>query len=144
MFRSALLALLPAFVLLPSPCAYAVNKCTDHGSVVYTDQPCNGQHQSTLSAPPASQSALTQEAKLAREQAEVKRLQTLREQREQQDLHYRNMQLRGQVAKQKKCRALALQNKWKEEDARTAAVNAQTKARRNARRALEKYESECG
>jgi hypothetical protein len=142
MFRAALLALMPALILLYSPSSYAVYKCTDHGTVAYSDLPCHGQ-QSILSEPPAAQSGITQEARLTREQAEVKRLQTSREQRERQDQHYRNMQMRGYAAQQKKCRTLALQNKWKEEDARTAAFNAQTKARRNARRALEKYNTEC-
>ena len=142
MFRSVLLALLPAFFLLHAPSSFAVYKCTDHGSVIYSDQPCHGQ-QSTLSEPPSSHATVTQQASLAREQAEIKRLQTLREQRERQDQHYRNMALRGQAAKEKKCRALALQSKWKEEDARSAVFNAQVKARRNARRALEKYDSEC-
>ena len=122
--------------------AHAVYKCALPGSsITYSDQPCNGQELTLENAKPSSESA--NEKRLAKEQAELTRLQNLRELRERQDQQYRQMTLRGHAAKQKKCRALELQKKWKEEDVTIALPPAQTKARLAARRANEKYQMEC-
>ena len=138
-FPPLFLLLLSLFFFIP---AHAVYKCTSpDSSITYSDQPCNGQeikieHQQASSEP-------ENEKRLVKEQAELTRLQNLRELRERQDQQYRQMNLRGHAAKQKKCRALELQKKWKEEDVNIALPPAQAKARRAARRATEKYQMEC-
>lgn len=129
--------------LMVAPCAHAIYKCTaQDGSTSYSDLPCNGEKLQLEHDRPSH--APNNEQQLARQQAELTRLQNLRELRERQDQQYHQMNLRGQAARQKKCRALALQKKWKEEDAASALLPAQIKARRAARRAGEKYQSECG
>ncbi len=138
--KKILLALL---CLLAMPSAQAVYKCkAADASTIYSDLPCNGKELEIEHT--ASPAQPTNEKQQERQQAELARLQSLRELRERQDQHYRQMTLRGQAAKQKKCRALELQKKWKEEDAAAALLPAQTKARRAARRAAEKYQMECG
>lgn len=134
-----------ALAVLCSVCfsapALAVYKCTQQGQVHYSDLPCVG---STLELQGAGQHSPNRtDAELTREKAELSKLQNNREQRERQDEQFRNMSLRGEAARQKKCRALDLQRKWKEEDLKEALPAAQSRARRHARRATEKYQSEC-
>jgi hypothetical protein len=140
MSRPALLACLSAlFFIFPLP-ASALYKCEQQGHLTYSDSPCSGkQIDIAVPATPSSNHA----AEMTRAQSELRRLQNSREQKERQDQQYRNLALRGQVARQKKCRALALQSKWKQEDANLAPLSAQTRSRRIARRAEEKYQSEC-
>lgn len=140
MSRPSLLACLPALLVLFSLPAAAIYKCEQHGRLTYSDSPCAGQ-QSEMTAPAANTSR--HDAEMTRAQSEIRRLQNSREQKERQDQQFRNLALRGQVARQKKCRALALQSKWKQEDAQLAPLASQTKTRRVARRAEEKYQSEC-
>ncbi len=140
MSRPALLACLPALLVFFSLPAAAIYKCEQHGHLTYSDIPCVGQ-QSEMTAPAANTSR--HDAEMNRAQSEIRRLQNSREQKERQDQQFRNLALRGQVARQKKCRALALQSKWKQEDVHLAPLASQTKTRRVARRAEEKYQSEC-
>ena len=133
---------LPLFFLFSVVPAHAVYKCASPGSsIIYSDQPCNGEELKLERQQPAPESE--NEKRMAKEQAELTRLQNLRELRERQDQQYRQMTLRGQAARQKKCRALELQKKWKDEDVNLTLPPAQTKARRAARRAQEKYQMEC-
>ena len=139
MLLPILLSLFSIFFAFP---AHAIYKCAAPGSsITYSDQPCDGEELRLERQKPASEPE--NEKRLAKEQAELTRLQNLRELRERQDQQYRQMTLRGQAAKQKKCRALELQKKWKDEDVNIALPPAQTKARRAARRAHEKYQMEC-
>lgn len=134
------------FFLLPSSSHATLYKCTHRGTLTYSDRPCEGQ-QGDLAAPPASASARTSvpdyQDQLAREKAELSQLQNLREQRQRQDQQIRDLAVRGQAAKQKKCRTLALQSKWKQEDADQALMKSKASATRKARRSLEKFQSEC-
>ena len=140
MLRPALLACLPVLVVFFSLPAFAVYKCAQSGKLTYSDVPCTGQQQEM---PSSATVASNHEAEMSRAQNELRRLQNSREQKERQDQQFRNLALRGQVARQKKCRALALQSKWKQEDAHLAPLSSQTRTRRLARRAEEKYQSEC-
>ena len=140
MLRATLLAWLPALLVFFCLPASAVYKCEQSGRLTYSDVPCGGQQKEM----PSSASATSNhDAEMTRTQNELRRLQNSREQKERQDQQFRNLALRGQVARQKKCRALALQSKWKQEDAHLAPLTSQTKTRRIARRAEEKYQSEC-
>ena len=69
--------------------------------------------------------------------------QQIREQRERQDKQIRDLSARGAAARERKCKSLALQLKWREEDLREAPLNEQAKARKMARRAAEKYRNDC-
>ena len=133
--------LLSAFFLIFSPSSHAVYKCTQQDTISYSDQPCSGS-QLELAAPPPARPP-DRATELQREKADVARMQNARELMERQDQTFRTMSLRGEAAKKKKCNALALQRKWKEEDVHLATPSTQIKARRNARRASEKYQSEC-
>lgn len=140
MLRPALLACLPVLLVFFSLPAFAVYKCEQSEKLTYSDVPCTGQQQEM---PSSATVASNHEAEMSRAQNELRRLQNSREQKERQDQQFRNLALRGQVARQKKCRALALQSKWKQEDAHLAPLSSQTRTRRLARRAEEKYQSEC-
>ena len=70
-------------------------------------------------------------------------MQALREQRERQDKQIRDLSARGAAARERKCKSLALQLKWREEDLRDAPLGSQDKARKMARRAAEKYRNDC-
>ena len=123
-----------------TPPAAAIYKCEQAGIVTYTDIPCDGQ-QLSVTVPEKPQE--TQDKSLAREKKEVAQLQAIREQRERQDKQIRDLALRGAAARERKCKSLALQLKWREEDLRDAPLHAQTKARKMARRAAEKYRNDC-
>ena len=104
--------LLSAFFLIFSPSSHAVYKCTQQGTISYSDQPCSGS-QLELAAPPPARPP-DRATELPREKADVARMQNARELMERQDQTFRTMSLRGEAAKKKKCNALALQRKWKE------------------------------
>ncbi len=124
---------------LPLP-AQAVYKCLLHGQWTYADLPCDG---AALTVRPSPSSPSPSADPLTREKAEVRRMQTLREQRERQDQQLRDLHARGAAAQARKCKSLALQLRWREEDLRDAPLAAQQKARVRARRAAEKYQNDC-
>ena len=120
--------------------AAAIYKCEQAGVVTYTDIPCDGQ-QLPVAVPDKPHE--TDDKSLAREKREVAKLQAIREQRERQDKQIRDLSTRGAAARERKCKSLALQLKWREEDVRDAPMGAQDKARKMARRAAEKYRNDC-
>ncbi len=147
-------ALPAALVLLLSlPDAHAVHRCERQGRITYTDLRCAEGERETAALPPAGAAPAAREsqrdaadglpARLQRERAEVARLQALREQRERQERQIRDLAARGAAARERKCRALALQLKWREEDLREATLEKAGKARTRQRRAAEKYDAEC-
>jgi len=143
--KSWLAGAVPAVVLFPpliffTPPAAAIYKCEQAGVITYTDIPCDGQQLSVTRPEPARE---TEDKSLERERKEATRLQALREQRERQDKQIRDLSARGAAARERKCKSLALQLKWREEDLREAPLGAQDKARKMARRAAEKYRTDC-
>jgi hypothetical protein len=127
-----------------TPPAAAIYKCEQAGVITYTDVPCDGQ-QLTITVPetPREAERKTDEKSLEREKKEVAKLQAIREQRERQDKQIRDLSARGAAARERKCKSLALQLKWREEDLRDAPLGSQDKARKMARRAAEKYRNDC-
>ena len=120
--------------------AHAVYRCESQGVVSYSDLPCNG-HELELSSQPAA--AARDNDVMKQERGEVSRLQKLREQRERQDQQIRDLSARGAAARERKCRSLALQVKWREEDVRESTLDKAQKAKVRLRRAEEKFDSEC-
>ena len=139
MNTAALTAIFLSLSCVALPAA-AIYKCEQAGVVTYTDIPCNGQQ---LSVAVPDKPHETDDKSLAREKREVAKLQAIREQRERQDKQIRDLSTRGAAARERKCKSLALQLKWREEDVRDAPVGAQDKARKMARRAAEKYRNDC-
>lgn len=139
MNTAALTAIFLSLSCVALPAA-AIYKCEQAGVVTYTDIPCNGQ-QLSLAVPDKPHE--TDDKSLAREKREVAKLQAIREQRERQDKQIRDLSTRGAAARERKCKSLALQLKWREEDLRDAPMGAQDKARKMARRATEKYRNDC-
>ncbi len=134
------LALPVLLFCLSSPDALAVYRCESDGKTIYTDLPCNG---ARLPPPDPAPRPTDDNDTLKRERSELAKLQKLREQRERQESQIRDLAARGAAAREKKCRTLALQLKWREEDLREATVDKTRSARTRARRAAEKYQSEC-
>ncbi len=128
-----------AALLLPLS-ASAVYRCEQHGQAVYTDLPCDGR---TLEVDPQPAPQRDSDDRLRRERTEAGRLQKLREQRERQDQQIRDLAARGAAARERKCRSLSLQLKWREEDLRIATLDKAEKARVRLRRAAEKFDAEC-
>jgi len=131
---------------LPPVSHAALYQCTHQGTLTFSDRPCEGvQRELAMPSAPAAGRAGASDypAQLVREKAELTQLQNLREQRERQDQQIRDLTIRGQVAKQKKCRSLALQSKWKQEDVEQAPPKSKASATRKARRSMEKFQSEC-
>ena len=135
----ALPILVLGFLLITPPAA-AIYKCKQAGVMTYTDTPCDGEQLSVAVPEPARES---EDKSLLREKKEAARLQALREQRERQDKQIRDLSARGAAARERKCKSLALQLKWREEDLRDAPLGSQDKARKMARRAAEKYRNDC-
>lgn len=134
---------LPAIVLLlffVTPPAAAIYKCEQAGVVTYTDIPCEGQQLSVTTAEPPKEA---EDKSLSNNKKEVARLQALREQRERQDKQIRDLSARGAAARERKCKSLALQLRWREEDLSDSPPGSQDKARKMARRAAEKYRNDC-
>ncbi len=156
--RSCSVGALLCALLVCCTSAAAAYRCERHGHVTYTDQRCEShegndrriERDIVSSAPPAKPSRAAQAADRGkenvasdRERAEVARLQALREQRERQDERIRDLAARGAAARERKCKALQLQLKWREEDLREAPLDKAGKARTRLRRAAEKYQTEC-
>ena len=140
------------FLLLVCLNAQAVYKCAASNSVItYSDIPCASSAEK-LQQKPAMQSERNgvkdngSKESNAKEKAELNRLQNLRELRERQDTQILHMQQRSLEAKRKRCQALALDKKWKQEDATSLNQNLkqQTQAQKKLRRATEKYQTICG
>ncbi len=125
--------------LLPTT-ALAIYRCEIDRRIIYTDLPCAG---SQLKVDASAAPARDDSDKLSRERAELAKLQQLREQRERQDRQIRDLAARGAAAREKKCRSLALQLKWREEDLRETTLDKAVSARKRLRRAQEKYAAEC-
>jgi hypothetical protein len=130
-------------LLLTSYSAHAVYKCMRHGEVIYTDKACDGGQLSLPDSPTSESHRANQNESLAKDRAEISRLQKFREQRERQDQQIRDLSARGAVAREHKCKSLALQVRWREEDLRDAPLHTQHNARTRVRRASEKYAMEC-
>jgi hypothetical protein len=138
-----LIAALP--LLLVSLSAQAVYKCTSSESgITYSDIPCNASAEK-LKQPSIQSEKSSVKDQYAREKAELNRLQNLRELRERQDTQILHMQQRSLEAKRKRCQALALDKKWKQEDASNVnlTLKQQEQVQKKLRRATEKYQTNC-
>ena len=124
--------------------ASAIYKCEQVDVITYTDMPCDGQQLSvTVPQKSSGTDEKIDDKSLTREKKEVAKLQAIREQRERQEKQIRDLSARGAAARERKCKSLALQLKWREEDLRDALPGTQDKARKMARRATEKYRNDC-
>ena len=133
------------FLLLVSLSAQAVYKCASTESgITYSDIPCNVSAEK-LKQPPTQSEKPPVKDQHAREKAELNRLQNLRELRERQETQILHMQQRSLEAKRKRCQALALDKKWKQEDASGlhSTLQQQAQAQKKLRRATEKYQASC-
>ena len=141
MIRILLLCLLS---LLASP-ALAAYKCETGNGVIYSDAPCPGGKQLTIESSTvnaADNAAARQRAE--REKKELKTLENARHKREASEEKEQKKMAKQSADKKKKCAVLAQKRKWSEEDAASASIKSEEKAKRKARRAAEKYELECG
>ncbi len=126
------------------PAAQAVHRCETDGKISYSDRPCPGARPLVVdSTAPVAAGATALDANQQRQSAELARLQQLRELRERQDQRIRDLAARGAAAKEKKCRTLALQMRWREEDLRDATLTQEMNARKRLRRTEERYREEC-
>ena len=130
-------------LLLTSYSAHAIYKCMRHGELIYTDKACDGAQLSLPELPASESQRSNQNESLAKDRAEISRLQKFREQRERQEQQIRDLSARGAAARERKCKSLALQVRWREEDLREAPLHTQHKAHTRVRRASEKYAMEC-
>ena len=130
-------------LLLTSYSAHAIYKCMRHGDIIYTDKACDGAQLSLPELPASESQRSNHNESLEKDRAEISRLQKFREQRERQEQQIRDLSARGAAARERKCKSLALQVRWREEDLREAPLHTQHKAHTRVRRASEKYAMEC-
>lgn len=141
---------LSVLLLLSTP-ALAIYKCESNGKLTYSDVPCHAGKalplgtsiQDKISATEvdaATQRAADQKKELDRVEKERRQVDALdaREQKERQKL------AKADAAQKRKCAALALRQKWSDEDAAAATGRSAEKSKRAARRQAEKYQMECG
>ena len=141
---SSLLLATATIAVFASPAAFAIHRCESGGKVSYSDLPCPGA--TTLlveESAPAARTGHGPDASQQRQAAELHRLQQLRELRERQDQRIRDLAARGAAAREKKCRSLAMQMRWREEDLRDASLGKEANARKQLRRVQERYQDEC-
>lgn len=131
------------FSLLHPVAALAVYRCESQGHVTYADLPCPGSKIEISNEANEASAPISEADPTKKERREVNRLQKLREQRERQDQQIRDLAARGAAARERKCRSLALQVKWREEDVRESTLDKATKAKIRLRRAIEKFDTEC-
>lgn len=135
----------PLVLFLAAPLAQAqVHKCTVDGKVTYSEHPC--QHGTAVVLPPPQAPAADPGAKkdLARMQKESALLQKERVARDNLQRREDARLDRLAATRRQKCSKLQLDVRWAAEDARRAAPQAAEAAKLKARRAGERYASECG
>lgn len=137
-------ALLLALLMSCSAPALALYKCEADGKISYSDLPCaKGRTLDALEASaPAGPSDSQQ--RLAADKAEAFRLEQARHKREDKEELEQRRASRAAAKHRKNCQALALTQRWAQEDARLAAGKSVEKTRTKARRSTEKYELSCG
>lgn len=135
-----------SFLLFVSFSAQAVYKCASSDSgITYSDLSCDPSAEKLQQQPAMQPENKSTKDQIAREKAELNRLQNLRELRERHDTQNLQLQQRSLEAKRKRCQALALDKKWKQEDASNfnLPVKQQAQAQKKLRRSIEKYQSHC-
>jgi len=135
-------ALLAGVLLLVTAPAFAVYKCEAGGMVSYSDAPCS--EGKLLDIAPSAGDAKDTQQRLAREKAELTRLENERHKREAKEAQAQLRADRVRASYDKKCSALARRVKWAREDAASATGKSAEKTKRRARRAQEQYEGDCG
>lgn len=139
--------MLPFLLVLSAPVA-AINRCESNGKVSYSDAPCHDGKAVKFEAPAGSQSSSADTAaarqQAIREKNTLTRIEKDRQRREAQEEKERQKFARADAIQKKKCKDLALRQKWAEEDAAVATGKLAEKAKRNARRKAEKFQAECG
>lgn len=136
-------ALLLALLMCCSAPAFALYKCGSNGKITYSDQPCTkGQTLHTFEPSAATESAYSPQ-QLAADKAKVHLLERARHQREAKEERAERQASRAAAKHRTNCQALALHQRWAQEDARQAAGKSAEKARIKARRSTEKYQLSC-
>lgn len=136
--------LLLLFVLLFfSAPALAIYKCEADDKVVYSDTPCRTGKATEITGAAPSSDAKAAQQKLARDKAELRRLEVQRQKREAIAEKERQKLFKANEAKKKKCADLALRVKWANEDAARASMKSAERAKQKTRRLAEKYRLEC-
>lgn len=123
--------------------AQTMHKCVADGKVTYTEVPCADGQGTTLATPPAPASDPQSKAELKRQQREAAQLQKERKRREAKEEAGMRRHDRQAAARRKRCDRLLLDQKWADEDVRSAVGPNADKARQRAQRAGEKLALEC-
>lgn len=123
--------------------AFAIYKCESDGSVRYSDMPCpDAKVLDVRSVSPADTADAHQQA--VRDRKKLKQLEDARHKSERQEEKERRSAARAEATAHKACTRLALRKKWADEDAASATGKSAVNAKRKARRAEERYQTECG
>ena len=138
-------AFLLSILLLITVPAFALYKCEAGGKTSYSQTPCPGgvQLDDQASAAPSASALAEAKRKAAADKKEADRLTKARHAAEAKEARERERIARAAEAKRKKCAGLALRKKWAEQDAESASLRTEARAKRKALRASEKYQAEC-
>ena len=141
-------ALLATALVLPHP-AWAIFQCNKDGHTSFQDKPCPpGSTSKEIANPPpvnATQMARAKED-AAQQKQRLAKLEADKAKQAQLDSKLANREAKQRASVERKCKDLAMKQKWAAEDAAQArsASKSPAKAQTRAQRATEKYQSECG
>jgi len=127
---------------MPAAASY---RCEAGGKFTYGDTPCTTGAGKNLATPPSPRAEDVRTAQ-QRAQREAQALAQLGEQQraaEERALRADRQQTRLAATNRKKCDALALQKKWRDEDAARAPVKSADKRKQAARRVDDRYSMRC-
>lgn len=122
--------------------AQTLYKCTVNGTLTYSGSPCPGARSEAVAVPEAPKSDTDNAAELKRQQAASAELEKKRLAREQLEERNALQEGRAAQARRMRCDRLALEAKWAEEEAITAAGNKNNLMER-ARRKRESLAVQC-
>jgi hypothetical protein len=130
-----------------SASSFAIYKCEERGKVIYSDEPCSNGNVKLIDTTNSHLSEPALNDTKARNKREKETLQQLEGERRKEEMieeKARQKRMHANDALRKKCEALALKQKWSEQDAAAANGKSAEKLKRNAVRQGEKYAVECG
>jgi Domain of unknown function (DUF4124) len=143
-------ALLASALILPQP-AWAIYQCVVNGHTTYQDKPCppgNSSKQIAEAAPVSAAEVARAKKQATQEKQRLAKQEADQEKQARLDSKLANKEAKQRASTERKCKDLAMKQKWASEDAAQARIQgsskSQGKAQTRAQRAAEKYQSECG
>lgn len=137
------LAALAFWALAGPAAAQAIYKCTEGGKISYGERPCAAGTTAEIAVAPAPPADPELQARLARQKALVTELDNARRAQALAERPAARAASASAAARKQHCAKLKLQQKWTDEDLRSAAGAATEPLKRKLRRQAEALALEC-